>query len=143
MSDSLHFNDTNLSNKSMNRIIKFRVWDKESEKMYPVDGIQFATQDIIAYDEDLAEDQILPFDSPLMQFTGLTDSKGKEIYEGDLLKIYMGGDLQDGYYEVKNMLNFYLDCNRDEMYNRITNKTIIGNIYENADLLKDIVSGEY
>ncbi len=74
----------------------------------------------------------------LQQFTGLLDLKGKEIYEGDLLKITMGGDFQDELYIVEDTCKFYFDCNRDDSYLQITSYKIVGNIFENPDLIKSL-----
>ncbi|MEK6881661.1 MAG: YopX family protein [Nanoarchaeota archaeon] len=112
-----------------NRIIKFRAWDKTNKAW-----IYSSHQSGLTWFFDMLETG--GFDYKLQQFTGLLDSKGKEIYEGDILKIYIEKDLQNNSYIVKNMLDFYFDCHREDHYLRISQKEIIGNIFENPELLK-------
>ena len=69
-----------------------------------------------------------------MQFTGLTDKNGVEIYEGD--KCF---DVNDDYYEVKfDDCCFVAIMNRDviiDLSDISADVEVIGNIYENPELL--------
>ena len=126
------------------RPIKFRAWDKAEGRMYPIE--QWANKSWVAIpiqdDEDTwhLEQRELK-DIELMQFTGLLDKNGKEIYEGDIVK----ADYQTDPFEV-----LYLNAcftARDRMGHFIgaigldhpkveATCEIIGNIYENPELLE-------
>jgi uncharacterized phage protein (TIGR01671 family) len=74
----------------------------------------------------------------LMQYTGLKDKNGKEVYEGDILSNQYGKkDLvvffENGFFgkSKTNQTTYNPLCN-----GYLKNKEIIGNIYENPELLK-------
>ena len=117
------------------RDIKFRAWQKDGTKMI---DLQKITPLILSHDQDGV---FLPFhkDIYIMQYTGLKDKNGVEIYENDLIK----GDLYDSRLptmgEVVFDEHFSFYANKNEAGNtplhRITNIKIIGNIYENPELV--------
>ncbi|MFW6030483.1 MAG: YopX family protein [Halanaerobiales bacterium] len=69
------------------------------------------------------------------QFTGEKDKKGKEIYEGDILKIWIEGILQNNLYIIEDLREFFRFCNCVDSYFRITDRLIIGNKHENPELV--------
>ena len=103
------------------REIKFRVWDKYKNQLYICDDIYFAQEPL---NEAFKLDEFA-----FMQYTGLTDADGKEIYEGDI--VVEGYKGKYGTYEVKwNKIGFNLGSEDGRDYE------VIGNIYENSNLLE-------
>jgi len=106
---------------------KFRAWHKDSGQMiyrekasYPFSWIE--------------EGQ--PF--VLMQWTGLLDKNGREIYEGDLLKYEMGSIweviFEDGCFKRNSLTARY--GSKKLLLDSPEQFEIIGNIHENPELLK-------
>ena len=121
------------------REIKFRAWDSVQEVMLPVENIDFRN-DLITLNED---DNSLTdtFEMiTLMQYTGVKDYTGREIYEGDLYE-----DKENMLWQIKFIDGVFILTNVDipaYHYVTILNKRDtfkhVGNIYENKDLLEEI-----
>ncbi len=117
----------------MNREIKFRAWNGEGMvDLYSTTKLALASGFNI-------DGLFIPFhkDYILMQFTGLLDKNGKEIYEGDIVIPTKLKDvpnevkyIQHGFYRVKIHKN-------TDYVNPLGNceVEVIGNIYENKELL--------
>lgn len=79
----------------------------------------------------------LKLETHIIQFyTGLLDKNGKKIFEGDVLQICIDGYLQIYNYEVEDMRDLYFQFHRDDVYFRFQSVEIIGNVYENPELLE-------
>lgn len=153
------------------REIKFRAWDKEHNKMWFMgqEGEEvgkctdFGIWTFQSYfnEENCLEailirsfcngvgyeDEVIKL--PIMQYTGLKDKNGKEIYEGDYLKDCEGKIMlvvweRNGFklrydFERKYQGEKYMDKTFIELVNTEDKRwgfEVIGNIYENPELLK-------
>lgn len=141
----------------MNRLIKFRALDALNKNMLAHQQVIFGTfeiDNIIGLDEDDWEfpkkmNLLSMFLSPckhhykLMQFTGLHDQNGKEIYEGDILL----DDMFGWKYSISwDDLLFAFILNNDEsktwiflheINEDINCYEVIGNIHEHPELLNN------
>lgn len=122
------------------REIKFRVYDRDFKKMRYLN----TNHDFICfhlYGQGYYENmQTGPGEwfSDLMQYTGLKDKNGKEIYEGDILKVYFDISTIDDYIflslseEEKEEGYFLKKVEIPEFYREplSDNFEVIGNIYD-------------
>lgn len=126
------------------REIKFRVYDKQSNQMIYLDTLK-------TFDNGLwfqSEQHIDSNDIVIMQYTGLKDCDGKDIFEGDEIEGYVnvfsidfagnerhGKTLKKGYvyYDLETpSFNINFDDSIDFL-TEFENIKILGNIYENKE----------
>ncbi|MGU8286404.1 YopX family protein [Clostridium perfringens] len=145
----------------MSRDIKFRIYDTDEKEMFyqeDIDYIDFFTGIVFIREED-GYDYLIDSrsDGKLMQYTGLKDKNGKEIYEGDILrckclKKCKLDSCAEKVIQYKNSLIEWWEsgCNLGYRLRDSKGKTmmikpthlntmeveVIGNIYENPELLE-------
>lgn len=127
-------------------IPKFRAWDKISKKMFPVTMIDFG-QSYVMIEEINGLWCERDFDEiELMQSTGLFDKNGKEVFENDVIRDSDGFegivqyDESYGMYGIAYLptLSNGIDMTFEELKDNFRNKfEVIGNIYENPELLEE------
>ena len=116
------------------REIKFRAWNQKLNCMSEVLEIDFQHNAIRCIPGHLPKNKLSDVD--IMQFTGLLDKNGKEIYEGDIMKI------TTTFHSFNVSVIWSEDCwtfSADGEYGTLSewNKTseVVGNIYQNKELL--------
>ena len=130
-------------------IPKFRAYDSGSlSRMYQPDEVMVGDGNIWIIDEDsVAGEWIVNNDIHLMQSTGLLDKNGKEIFEGDIVQFEDCYEVSDFLYINTGIIEWcqggFHVTNRDSVLMEdlldgdSLDVTIIGNIYENPELLED------
>lgn len=118
-------------------IPRYRAWLKEDKEMIDVEEINFFNGEF-----DFIGDAITWMcksdDCVLMQSTGLRDKNGKEIFEGDVVKMAKNVYSEPTYYEVVRHRGgaYRLESKQYgcELWLRHTDCEIAGNIYTNPEL---------
>jgi len=123
----------------MSREIKFRAWDKHERKMYQVTALQwdaanpckFSKLELLSLDglytvRRFIGDACGIYD--ILEYTGIKDRKGAEIYEGDILDNLGVVEFKNGSFVVNGWEPI------GEM--AVEKSVVIGNIYEHRYLIK-------
>lgn len=110
----------------MTREIKFRAWSKYAESMYSWEEIENSSKSYLYQSFQDAEESGYTF----MQYTGLKDKNGKEIYSGDILEY--GGARNEVKYITE--LAMYDDIFGLRFASLAGQSEVVGNIYENPEL---------
>ena len=134
------------------REIKFRAWDKKEKKMYydVQNTYDFMINNGGCFEESFKD--VLEYDNyVVMQYTNCYDINGKEIYEGDIIRLEGVDDREIGstwehigkiVYKRGAFFVCYFDYYADGDEELICDAqvefgTVIGNVYENKELLEE------
>jgi hypothetical protein len=152
--------DNSLRHTRSSNILKVRAWGTKSKEMYPWEEvIDFSEKDFKELFDVFSDSNFIP-----MYFTGATDIYGKEVYQGDVLRVKMvesdynkstevreyqlvvstltgGAFFIDDDYCVESFAEFFNEENITTLAeigvdNTINSYEVIGNIYQNPDLAK-------
>ena len=129
---------------------KFRVWDKHNQNMFANDELIIWNNNVYANDSKKLSWNYLKGwsidEEYLMQSTGLFDENGVEIFEGDIVQFEEYYEVSDSLYINKGIIEWcqggFHVTNRDSVLMEdlldgdSLDVTIIGNIYENPELLE-------
>lgn len=141
-------------------IPKFRAWDKLTKTMISVEAISYTEEVIYPFNGKVIK-RFVPFkDIVLMQSTGLKDKSGVEIFDGDVVAYFDGDEqisenviIRYGKHtdeasvleEKPKHIGFYVEVTEEtatfdviDMYEDFKEDIkVIGNIYENPELLEE------
>lgn len=131
------------------REIKFRAWDKGNKEMLDVQELDYRDsyngQPMVR--TTMYSDYFDTEDMILMQYTGLKDKNGKEIYEGDIVAIEFQRACKRGKAVIRydDKYASFVIKNTGEIAHenenlgdyQMENFEVIGNIYENKNLLEE------
>lgn len=128
----------------MSREIKFRAWDKENQKMMKVSSLHLENKEISVKENGTFH---LFRMKDLMQYTGVKDKNGTEIYEGDIVKILKSEGYGEYYEQVK--YTGKIECCVSEfrvqpLNLRLSDESIVeievvGNVCEHPELLEETI----
>ena len=133
------------------REINFRVWSNRNKEMINVNECEvFLDFNGKVYTTGIDEYGDVEYceveDIELLQYTGLNDKNGKEIYEGDIIEGGYSNPLGGGFISKKYIIEYDIEKGGymghiighrpyGDTWIQFIKGKIIGNIYENADLL--------
>jgi uncharacterized phage protein (TIGR01671 family) len=122
---------------AVSREIKFRFWEKEKRKMSKIHYLGILHE---ALSEDFGGYAMWE-NIEKMQYTGLKDKKGKEIYEGDIVRSGNGRiwEIKFGHYKyaLNNDPSYGYYMHDDTCKMSIGNVEVIGNKYQKPELLEE------
>jgi uncharacterized phage protein (TIGR01671 family) len=126
------------------REIKFRAWSASSKTMRPLTQITFTGGGTWSVEKGTGVSIEFQPNIEVLQYTGLKDKNGKEIYEGDVIldTSLFGGIFEIAWadaYSGAQWCQVKSDGTINDFYGGLSRSEdieVIGNIYENPDLIK-------
>lgn len=122
----------------MNRTIRFRAWDKLNKRMF--ENIQLSNFDAFLRSSRRENEN----DFEVTQFTGIKDSEGNDVYEGDIIERSEHNDICEIVYrEDWGAFAFHGKTKIGDGWSRLYSGhsvfpwKVIGNIFEMENLAKD------
>ena len=121
-------------------IQKYRAWLKKEQKMDDyIDHISWLEDELYCIGDGITY-MVSAEDLVLMQSTGIKDKNGKEIFEGDIVKMAKDVYSEPTYYEVVRHRGgaYRLESKQHgcELWLRHTDCEVVGNVYENPEKFK-------
>lgn len=139
------------------REIKFRAWDRHEKRIVESDELVFwagccyrnPTKTLNDPDKPYAPAKLKGYsilEEYVMQYTGLKDKNGKEIYEGDLLKNAFSERFAEVVFDTDQCSFLVIDISTQAGWSlgditEFDSSEVIGNIYETLGLLEGETNG--
>lgn len=124
--------------------LKFRAWDTEKKEIAKVLRMSFDEDDITLMDSDCRIwTTVRNYIAIPMQYTGLKDKNGTEIYEGDILSFFCCDNVcvqfEHGSFIARISKNYFTNLS---MILDNYDCEVVGNIYENPELFLKLADSE-